>query len=308
MEGISFLRRFVDGHLTSPLILIGPEGVGKRISVLKAVQEAFCNGTREQNCPCSSCYTITRNNHPDVVVLTADEKDISVDAIRGLISEAKSYPASARMRCFIIDGADHFTVPAANAFLKTLEEPPACSKFFLLAENANRVLPTILSRCGRVRYKTLPETFILSIIQQYEKDSVKALVYSRLGEGSAGNAVHYWGSGKLALRDQVLKALMLALDKDTPALFSIIDSVEQDLALFLKFLGQVIHDFLVVRIASAKVINMDCFDNIKKLESKRSIREWAHLAKRIKNLQNLYSISRINLSFHIKTIFIDSFR
>jgi len=306
-EGVRFLRRFVEGQLVSPLMLVGPEGVGRRFSVIKAVQEAFCIGTHESGCPCSSCYTINKGIHPDVITLAAGEKDIGVDSIREIIDAAKNYPSVSNIRCFIIDGADRFTIPAANAFLKTLEEPPARSRFFLITRTTERVIPTILSRCGQVRYSPLPDTFVLSIVQRYEEDSVKALVYTRMSEGSVGNAIQYWGSGKLTLRDQILKTLLLAVEKDLPSLFSSIDAMNQDLSLALKFLEQVLSDVLIIHVDPTKIINTDRLDDLKKLEKKAILQVWAKIARKIKDLQIQYRMTRINISFHLKAVLIESF-
>lgn len=304
-EGVKFLSKFVEGKLTSPLLLVGLEGTGKRFSVLNAIQETFCTGTRAANCPCSSCYTLNKGIHPDVITVVAAEKDIGIDSVRLLVDASKNYPSSAKMRCFIIDGADRFTVPAANAFLKTLEEPPPYLRIFLLAETEKFVLPTIVYRCGKVDYVPLPESFILSIVQRYEKDTTKALLYSRLGEGSAGLAVQYWGSGKSVLRDQVLKVLMLALDKDIPSFFSAIDNINQDLVLGLKFLGQIVHDIILVQKVPSKVFNVDSLDALGKLGKKAPLQTWNRLAQKVKVLQE--QSAKVNLSFHIKTILVDSF-
>jgi len=305
-EGVKFLKRFVERSLVSPLLLIGPAGVGRRFSVLKAAQEAFCTEKREADCPCSSCYTIGKGIHPDVVTLAATEKDIGVDEVRRLINDAKSFPSVAHVRIFIIDGADRFTISAANAFLKTLEDPPARSRFFLLAEDIVQVLPTIRSRCGRVQYLPLPEAFVLSIVQQYE-ESAKALVYTRMGEGSVGDAIRYWGAGRLALRDQVMDVLQLGLKKDLSALFSSVDAMDRDLLLALKFLEQIIHDVLVVCVDPMKAIHTDRLDDLEKLGKKVSLQAWADLAQKIKELRNRYRRTKLNLSFHFKTVLAESF-
>lgn len=304
-EGVQFLRRFIEGRLVSPLLLVGPAGVGKKSSVLKALQETFCKKDREPDCPCSSCYQIKRGIHADILILDASEKDIGIDDIRRITSEAKNYPTVSKVRCFIIDGADHFTGPAANAFLKTLEEPPARSRFFLLAENVERVLPTIRSRCGRVQYLPLPEDFVLSIVQQHEP-SAKALVYARMGEGSVGNAIRYWGAGRLNLRDQILSVLQSALIKDVPDFFSAIDAIEQDLPLALKFLEQIVHDVLVVRVDTEKVIHSDRLNDLKDIGKKTSMGTWCELSKKIKSLQSKSQITRLNLPFHLKTILVET--
>lgn len=307
-EGARFLSRFVSGQLTSPLLLVGLEGTGRRFSVTKAVQEAFCSDTRSEGCTCSSCYQIANNIHPDLIQIKAGAKDIGIDEIRTLIAEAKHYPSVADVRCFILDGADRLTVPAANAFLKTLEEAPARSRFFLLAEVADRVLPTIRSRCGLVRYHPLPEPFILSVVQQYESNPTKALVYSRLGEGSVGGSIGYWGSGRLTLRDQVLKALQLAAGRDLAALFSLVDSMEeQSLVTVLKFMNQVLHDVLIFQVDPMRVVNLDRPEALQALRQSANTKTWSKLSLRVQDLDHRYRVSPLHLPFHLKTILVETF-
>lgn len=244
--------------------------------------------------------------HSDVFVhAPAEEKDIGINEVRSIIDEAKNYP-TADFRCFIIDGADRFTGAAANAFLKTLEEPPARSRFFLLAESADRVLPTIRSRCGRVRYNLLPEAFVISVLHQYEDDS-KALIYARMGEGSVGRSIRYSVSGRLGLRDQVMKVLQLALERDLPSLFGLVDSMEQDLVLALKFLEQVLHDVLIVRVDPTRVINVDRVSELSAMQDKATVNVWSVLARRVRALQNQYRTTRLHLPFQIKTVLVESF-
>lgn len=307
-EAVKYLRSFVEGKLVSPLLLVGPDGVGRRFSIQQAVQEAFCTGTREEGCGCASCYAITGGSHPDYMVLSPDgDKDIGVDDVRSISNEAKNFPHAADMRCFVIDGADRITSAAANAFLKTLEEPPQRSRFFLIAEEPERVLPTIRSRCGVVRYAPLPDTFILSMVQRYEPDAAKALVYTRMGEGSAGSAVRYWGSGKITLRDQVLRVLHLSVAKDLPGLFSAVDAMGKDLPLALKFLEQLVHDVLIVRVYPMRVIHSDRLDDITKMGQEADLGVWSRLSKKLTVLQVRSRTVRLNLAFQVKTNLVETF-
>ena len=306
-EAVKFLRCFVEGSLTSPLLLLGPEGVGRRFSVLQAVQEAFCTGTRETECPCANCYQIAHGIHPDLIVLDAVEKDIGVDAVRTMIQEAGTYPASADSRCFVIDGADRFTVQAANAFLKTLEDPPARSRFFLIAENAGFVLPTIRSRCGAVRCGVLPDSFVLSVLHRYEKDDAKALVYGRMGEGSVGSAIRFWGSGKLSLRDHVIKVVQVALDKDLPAVFSSVDAMKDDSLLALRFLDQVVHDVLIVQVDPMRAIHRDIVETLQTMSSRVSLATWMRFGDRVRSLRDRTRKTSLHIPFHLKTLLAETF-
>ncbi len=306
-KAAKYLRRFVEGNLVSSTLLVGNEGVGRKFSVLHAVQEVFCSENKTPDCSCYSCSAVLRGAHPDLTVLQAGDSTIGVDAIREITERSKAYPSSAPVRCFLIDGADRLTVPAANAFLKTLEEPPTLSRFFLLAEVYDQVLPTIRSRCGCIHYSALPEAFIVSVLHQYAGDDAKALVYARMGEGSVGNAVQYWGSGRLGLRDQILKVVQLSLDRDLPAFFAAVDAIDQDLPLALKFLEQVLHDVFMVRVDPMRIINVDRTDDIRSMSARAPVKVWASLANKVRALRTQQRTTYIYVPFHLKTVLAESF-
>jgi len=301
-EGVLFLRRVVEEKLISPLILVGDEGTGRRFSTIQAVKEIFCTGTREKGCVCVDCVQVDQNFHPDLTVLSpVEDKDIGVDLIREVVSQSDNTPSMAPYRCFLIDGADRMTTPAANALLKTLEEPPTSTRFFLLAESYDRVLPTIRSRCGKVSYSALPENFVLSVIQQYEPDHAKALVYTRMGEGSVGRASRYWSAGRIGLRDRVFSLLQHTLGGDLSASFSSVDGFGQDLSLGLLFLEQLLSDIVMVQHTS-HLINSDLEGEISRLRETRPLSLWVRLAGGVKAIRDRYRTTRINLAFHVKTL------
>lgn len=307
-EGVYFLRRVVEGHYTSPLLLVGDEGVGRRFSALHAVKEAFCSGTKEKGCGCIDCLQLDKGIHPDLtVVLPEGEKDIGVDVVREIIGQSDNAPVMAPHRMFIIDGADRLTAAAANAFLKTLEEPSPRVRFFLLAESNDRVLPTIRSRCGRVAYRTLPQSFVLSVIQQYESDPAKALVYAMMGEGSVGRSIRYWGSGRLGLRDRVFSLLQLALAGEPATFFPSIDALSKDLPLGLRFLEQILHDVLMAPLDPTRLINSDIAEGIAQVRSAKPLSVWVKLSRGVKGVSDRYRRTRINLAFHVKTLFAETF-
>jgi len=103
---------------------------------------------------CSSCRRIESSGHPDVLWLRPVSKlrAITIDQIRGAMQAINLKPLEARFKVAVLVAADRLTVQAANAFLKTLEEPPAHSVFVLLSTDPQRLLETILSRCLRLNF------------------------------------------------------------------------------------------------------------------------------------------------------------
>jgi len=194
-EALKYLRNVIEGRFTSPLLLVGDDGVGRRFSAIETAREHFSGGDpKSKHCAQIDhidLKTKKRNIHPDLTILQPeDDKDIGVDAVREVTNIAKDMPVVSPRRYIIIDGADRLTTQAANALLKTIEEPPKTTQFFLIAESARSVIPTVRSRCGVVRYKRLSEAFLMEAIldpsERAEVDPNRLLVCARLAEGSLG--------------------------------------------------------------------------------------------------------------------------
>jgi len=293
-EAARYLRLTLEGKFASPLLFLGDEGIGKRFSVLQTVKELFCQGTRTNDCPCGPCFRLSKGVHPDFHLLEVKgDKDIGVEEIRGVIEATSTYPSSAPNKVFLLDGADRLTPVAANALLKTLEEPPARVLFFLLAQQQRNILPTILSRCGQVQYKLLPESYILERLQQFESDPNKALVYSRLGRGSLGRALALWGSGRLRFRDDVLSLLET---RDIVRVFTTVNSLEKELPLVFQILETLVHDVYMLGVDPARLVNLDIAPKLGNLRN-------LNLPALLQGIRELRSTKiKVNAVFHLKTL------
>jgi hypothetical protein len=210
-------------------------------------------------------------------------------------------------RVFVLDGADRMTVPAANALLKLLEEPPATTRFLLIAELPHLVLPTIRSRCGLVNFHAWPEASVLAKITQYEEDTSRALVYVRLGDGSAGDALKLWGSGRIGLRDVALSVLQAAKRHDYPQLFSAFEVMTKDLLLSLHFLVLLLHDLVMAFYGVPKRVNLDIEEAIQELNQGVPVERWFAMRRQLQEARDLYRRTKINLGFHMRSIIIDAF-
>ena len=119
---------------------------------------AVCTGPGEAPCGrCRACRKVREDVHPDVITVRRLEDDkgrkkreISVDQIRGLAADAVVRPNEADRKVYIIEEADRMNLPAQNAALKLLEEPPRGVIFLLCCENAQQLLPTVRSRCAEI--------------------------------------------------------------------------------------------------------------------------------------------------------------
>ena len=304
-EGVRCLRQVVCGKLCSPLLLVGEEGVGRKTSALAAVREMVA---ANRGVDSTAVAQVDRGIHPDVfVVAPPPDKELDVDSIRQAVEDSIQHPLSSPFRFFIVDGADRMTAAAANAILKTLEEPSEYSRFFLLAESYDRVIPTIRSRCGRVDYRTLPESFIFNRLCKFEKNHDKALVYARLGEGSIGRATRYWGSNRIVVRDRCVEVIRQSATGDLPAAFSILDELSKELHLVLRLLIFVAHDMLLLPWAPDRIVNVDLKEDFTSMHGKLGIDTWASLWRALRTAWVRNESAYVNLPLQIKAALMTAF-
>lgn len=303
-EGVRYLKRVVTGELKFALLLLGEEGTGRRFSVTQAVKEVFAAHDPGGN----QCHQVDRGVHPDFVVVSPqDGKDIGIDAVRDILGRVYDFPMVAKKRFIVFDGVDRMTPAAANAFLKTLEEPPKSTQFFLLAESSEEVLPTIRSRCGNVRYKRLSESVIVERLQGLTQDPTKALVCARLAEGSIGRAVQYLGSNRLDLRDRVFSLLKQGLGGDLSSLFLSIDEFKTELPLGVRFLDILLYDLTMLPYDAPRITNLDLAQELGLVRKQIGDKRLRALQTGLKQVQDREASTKINLAFHLKACLASSF-
>jgi len=137
------------------LLLVGPRGLGRELASVEAAVMLACEGATDP-WSVSSCAERVRNGvHPDVVAMMPEGKGriIKIDPVLDeVVNVVSARPYEGLRRVWIFDGVEeaYFPTVSANAFLKTLEEPPGHAVFILLAANPGAVLPTIRSRCQQL--------------------------------------------------------------------------------------------------------------------------------------------------------------
>ena len=139
------------GRLGHAWLLLGDPGLGKEQLAERLARLHLCQQpNRGEPCgQCHSCQLFDKGHHPDLGTVTVDSKTIGVEAIREICARLQNSAQLGRGKVVIIPDAERMTESAANALLKTLEEPAGDSLLLLIASQVSRLLPTILSRCHK---------------------------------------------------------------------------------------------------------------------------------------------------------------
>jgi DNA polymerase-3 subunit gamma/tau len=138
-----------NNHLAHAFLFCGPRGVGKTTCARILAKVLNCETPTEDNEPCNTCGSCKSFNDSasfNITELDAASNN-SVEHIRALIEQVRFQPQKGQFKIFIIDEVHMLSTQAFNAFLKTLEEPPAYAKFILATTEKHKIIPTILSRC-----------------------------------------------------------------------------------------------------------------------------------------------------------------
>ena len=144
-------------HLAQAFLFCGPRGVGKTTCARILAKTINCENLGEDLEPCNQCESCTSfNNSASFNIHELDAaSNNSVDDIRNLVDQVRIPPQVGKYKVYIIDEVHMLSPSAFNAFLKTLEEPPAYAKFILATTEKHKIIPTILSRCQIYDFKRI---------------------------------------------------------------------------------------------------------------------------------------------------------
>ena len=182
-------------RLGQSYLLVGPEGVGKRMFARELAKAFLCERSPAPMTACDTCPAcaqVEAESHPDLLFLRTPEgkHELPVDAMREFCSHLALKPTRGPRKIGIVEDADDFNEESANSFLKTLEEPPPGALLLLIGTGTDRQLQTILSRCQVVRFAPLSDADVTAILEERGvEDAGKRERLARLGAGSASRAL-----------------------------------------------------------------------------------------------------------------------
>ncbi|WP_276915790.1 ATP-binding protein [Parvibacter caecicola] len=212
-----FLRATTaNDRISHAYLFAGPAGSNKTQAAYAFAQAILCpkgaKGPRGGRCgACDACDKVMRRKHPDVRYFAPEGANgYLIEQMREMVTDASMAPIQAKKKVYIIDRVDQLGTSAANAFLKTLEEPPGNVVFILLGRTCDGVLPTILSRCQVVPFRHIPASEAAGIVAQ---NTGASLLHARIAieacGGSISRAIEFLaaGSARMEFRKRVLDTL-----------------------------------------------------------------------------------------------------
>jgi DNA polymerase-3 subunit delta' len=208
-KAIAILKSVIaNGRIAHAYLFYGMEGVGKRTTAEVFARSLNCTEEDPPCGACSSCRKAEHRNHPDIVTVAEDGPIIKIGTVKELLGQMKFRPREGRMRVFIMPEADRMNPAAANALLKTLEEPSAGNILLLTTARPHALPMTILSRCQLLRFPPLTREEVACFLR--EKNSVTpdaAAILAASSGGSIGKALEMNRADYLTLRNAILDYL-----------------------------------------------------------------------------------------------------
>ncbi len=321
----ALLRLQQKGRIPNALLFAGPDGVGKKQFALELARMFVCPNANTEGA-CGECPACSRtevfslptsdkgddydrvffSQHPDVGVVIPFKRNLRVGAIRDLEREANFRPYEAGVRIFIVDDADKMNDAASNALLKTLEEPPASSHIVLIAARADRLLPTIRSRCQIMRFAPVPNAEIEALLLAGGHFSAEdAALAARVSGGSITRALDTVPASFRTQRSLMLRVVNAAANDDTCSLLAASEEMndaknKEEFETKLEILRGLIHDIWLMKNGGRDqdILNADLMVDLNKLSGQLKS---ADLATWMTEIETIFESLAVNINRKVAT-------
>lgn len=200
-------QALAEGRLSHAYLFVGPPGSGKLDAACALAKCIVCPAGGDSTC--DECRRVAHHTHPDVHwYAPASAQGYLADQVRELIADVSLAPMRAASKVYVLDRADLLRGTAANALLKTLEEPPAGVTFILCGRTVAAMLPTIVSRCQVVPFRVAsPEAAVATVVRESGASEREARIALAVA-GAPGRAVEFLNSTeRRQVRRLVVKTL-----------------------------------------------------------------------------------------------------
>jgi DNA polymerase III subunit delta' len=238
------------GRMHHAWLLTGPQGIGKATLAFRFARRLFAGPLPGASLALDANSTVFRRvavgAHADLLTIEREwdakrkrlRGEIVVDDVRRVAEFLHLTPAEGGWRVVVLDGAEDLNRNAANALLKVLEEPPPRAILLLVCSAAGRLLPTIRSRCRRLRLEALDEAAMAELLRHYLPDAAEPERerLAALGEGSIGRALQLSEGGGVGMADMVGKVLDAVPALGAARAYEVADALGRDEEAFTTFM------------------------------------------------------------------------
>lgn len=236
-------RAILQKRLAHAYLFQGESSLGKKHLALEFAKWINCetggkswygtqNSQREplESClQCSSCRLIQASSHPDIEIILPEGNTLKIHQIRNLQKKIFLKPHMGIRKVFIINDAEKLKKEAANAFLKTLEEPPENCIIILISSRPHLLLPTLVSRCQRISFSPFPLSFLEDILHTqkgFPLQETRAMAYASMGR--IGKALTLQRDQFQEEKGETLNALNTLIEGDISFLFKVAENWGRD--------------------------------------------------------------------------------
>jgi DNA polymerase-3 subunit delta' len=237
-------RAYAQNRLHHAYLFYGPDGIGKRKSAFALASLLLCKSKIYSDLQgydscgqCGGCIRLQAGTHPDFIYIEralnskgVPGQAIKINQIREMQKKLSYQAYEGGRRVICIEEADRLNLATANALLKTLEEPGVDTHFILLTHRVNLILPTISSRCQKVRFTPLPLAVMIDLIAQHTSldQAPDQHTLAQLSGGSIGHALHYEKQDLLTQAPTLISNIDRDLTlKELDSLWQVVDQYEK---------------------------------------------------------------------------------
>lgn len=262
--------------LPHAFLFSGIAGIGKKHFANQFAQALLCLSPNAEGYSCQQCrgcHLVQAKSHPDLLYVEPQENGqiIKVDQVRELVEFVGSTSLQNGYRIVIVDPAHAMNLNAANALLKTLEEPGSNTLFILISDRGSRLPATIRSRCQKIEFHKPDKTIALQWMKENNIEQAELLL--RLAQGAPFKALAFLENDLLAKRNQLYQGLIALTKREMDPLQFAQQWQEIDLAIILNLLQHWIQDLTRMQLTNddTMMMNVDFQEPLKTLAQNNSV-------------------------------------
>ena len=261
-------RLLSERRVPHALLFSGPQGVGKKQAALATAAAFLCLEPKDGLAcgECASCKALAAGTHPDFFTVLPETsgkaaRSVKIEQIREMRGAVARAPRFSTRRVVLLDDAETMNDAAANALLKTLEEPPGDTLFLLVTGARQALLPTIISRCTIIPFAPLDDGAMSRVLAVHNVPEDLRGPLIALSDGSAGRALRLFAEDALSLREDAMATLEKLPQMTPETIFSTgerLGALDQERLLeWFRYLRMLLRDILAIMEGSSSLMNGD---------------------------------------------------